>query len=350
MKSSAKAFAPGNISCIFKIHEDKNPAKMGSLGLGFTVNKGVTVEAALDTLSFPRDGSQNLAPLWGKRESIKLDSCLRRNDNEDCLIYFNNKKINFPTVKSVVKKLIAGKNKKVKISCLSDLPLGSGFGLSGASTLATAYALNNFLGLKYSNLELAKIAHIAEVENRTGLGDVINQYFGGFLLKLKPSSEFKVKKIPLENLPVYCKYFSQLSTKAVLSDPKMKEAINLAAIETLEKIRTRDLFEESKKIVIARSATIVGDEAISINHGIAALPSVARNDSKKAFSNLISISKEFALNSGLLTNKKAINTIKKIEAAGGHASMIMLGNAVFSDIPFAGSSKLKISNTPAHLL
>jgi len=305
MKSSAKAFAPGNISCIFKIYEHQNPAKMGSLGLGFTVNKGVMVEAV---------------------PSSKTE------------VYFNKKKINFPTVKSVVKKLIPGKNKKVRINISSDLPLGSGFGLSGASALAAAYALNSLLDLKYTNLELAKIAHIAEVENRTGLGDVVNQYFGGFLLKLKPSSEFIAEKIPLEDIPVYCKYFSKLSTKAVLSDPKLKETINQSATEALE------------KIVIARSTTIVGDEAISINNGIATLLSVARNDSKKAFSDLIVLSKEFALNSGLLTNKKVISTIKKIEGGGGHASMIMLGNSVFSDIPFTGSLKLRISNTPAHLL
>jgi len=39
----AKAFAPGNISCIFVIKKNKNPARSGSLGLGFTVNKGVKV-------------------------------------------------------------------------------------------------------------------------------------------------------------------------------------------------------------------------------------------------------------------------------------------------------------------
>jgi len=38
---SVKAFAPGNISCIFVIKKGKKPEKSGSLGLGFTVNKGV---------------------------------------------------------------------------------------------------------------------------------------------------------------------------------------------------------------------------------------------------------------------------------------------------------------------
>lgn len=301
MNTGAKAFAPGNISCFFKIHEDPDSAKMGSLGLGFTVNKGVTVEAIL---------------------SSKTE------------VYFNKKKINFPTVKSVVKKLIPRKNKKVKIIISTDLPFGSGFGLSGASALAAAYTLNSLLDLKYTNLELAKIAHVAEVENRTGLGDIVNQYFGGFLLKLKPSSEFIVEKIPLDNLPVYCKYFSKLSTKAVLSDVKMKETINASATNALEKVYYKchpEFISGSHKRILKQ----VQNDKISITPN---------------FSDLISISKEFALNSGLLTNKKVINTIKKIESAGGHASMIMLGNAVFSDTPFAGSLRLKISNTSAHLL
>ena len=49
-------------------------------------------------------------------------------------------------------------------------------------------------------------------------------------------------------------------------------------------------------------------------------------------------------------DEKVISTIKEIEKTGGHASMIMLGNAIFSDTPFANSLHLKISNIPAHLL
>ena len=74
---SAKAFAPGNISCIFVIRKGKNPAKSGSLGLGFTVNKGVIVTIK------------------------KLDN-IKNNKN---IIYFNNKKIKLSTVNSVIEKL-----------------------------------------------------------------------------------------------------------------------------------------------------------------------------------------------------------------------------------------------------
>ena len=40
---TAKAFAPGNVSCIFVIKKVKNHRNTVSLGLGFTVNKGAIV-------------------------------------------------------------------------------------------------------------------------------------------------------------------------------------------------------------------------------------------------------------------------------------------------------------------
>jgi pantoate kinase len=206
---------------------------------------------------------------------------------------------------------------KVKISINSDLPLGSGFGISGASALATAYAVNRLMGLKYADMELARIAHVAEVENRTGLGDVINQYFGGFLLKLLPSFKFKAEKIPFNEINVYCKYFGEISTKEILSDEEKKLLINAAASEALEKVKE----------------LLVKDDHDAIR-----------------FEDFITISKSFAEKSGLLMNEEVKSKIKEIEEAGGHASMIMLGNAVFSDTPFAESLKLKISNIPAHLL
>ena len=97
MASGARAFAPANISCIFKIFQHNNPRWMGSYGVGFTLDEGVIAEA----------------------------SAAKRNE-----IVFNNRPIIFPTISSLIKKLT---DKKIKISISSSLPLGCGFGLSGAS-------------------------------------------------------------------------------------------------------------------------------------------------------------------------------------------------------------------------
>ena len=275
----SKAFAPGNISCIFKIYYHKDPRWMGSYGLGFTLNEGVVVKV----------------------------SKAKRNE-----IVFNEVSIIFPTVLSVINKLT---KQKLRIYIKSKLPLGCGFGLSGASALASAYAINDLLGLKKSNKELAIIAHTVEVENKTGLGDIVNQYYGGFCLKLKPSSHFVVDKIPLNNISVYCRYFSKISTKSVITNAKIRNKINNAAAIPLNKIQQSLKF--NKKI---------------------------------NFKNIINISKEFAANSGLLTDKKTIETIKNIEKNDGSASMIMLGNAVFSDKPFKGANNFKISDKGASLI
>ena len=252
---------------------------MGSYGAGFTLNDGVIVEAE-------------------KSEKNK--------------IIFNNKPINFPALKSVIKKLT---NKKLKINIKSKLPLGCGFGLSGASALAGAYAINKLLNLKKAKKELGIIAHTADAESRTGLGDVVNQYYGGFCLKLKPSSHFEVRKIPLNNINVYCKYFSKISTKSVITNTKIKNKINDAADESLRKIK----------------------ELLKSNGNI-------------KLKGIIGISKDFSLKSGLLKDRQTIETISKIEKNNGNASMIMLGNAVFSDRTFKGALKFKISGESAHLL
>ncbi|HLC61158.1 MAG TPA: pantoate kinase [Candidatus Nanoarchaeia archaeon] len=277
--NSAKAFAPANISCIFKIYDHKNPRWMGSYGVGFTLNQGVIVEAAKS----------------------------KRNE-----IIFNKKSINFPAVKSVIKKLT---NKNLKINIKSKLPLGCGFGLSGASALASAYAINKLLNLKKTNKRLAIIAHIAEVKNKTGLGDVVNQFYGGFCVKLKPSSSFEIVKVPLSNIDVFCRYYSKISTKSILTNTKIRNKINDTATVSLGKIK--NLIEDSQNII---------------------------------FKELINISKEFSINSGLLKDKKTMEAIKSIEKNNGNASMIMLGNSVFSDKSFKGALKFRISDEGAHLI
>jgi len=278
LSRNAKAFAPANISCIFKICEHKNPRWAGSCGVGFTLKEGVIVEAV---------------------KSISAE------------VVFNNISINFPTVKSVIEKLT---KEKFRIYIKSELPLGCGFGLSGASALATAYAINKILNLKKSNKELAVIAHTAEVENKTGLGDVVNQFYGGFNLKLKPSSYFVIEKLPINNISIYCEYFSKINTKSIITNKKLKNKLNKAASIALNKI---------KKLL---------------------------NYKQISMKDVIKISKEFSINSNLLKDKKTIDTIKNIEKNNENASMIMLGNAVFSNIYFKGSKELIIKDKGAYLL
>ncbi len=278
---TASAFAPGNISCFFVIKRTSNPMTSGSLGLGFTINKGVQVSAA----QLP-------------------------NRNEKDKVLFNNKSINFPTVLSVIKKLA---KKPVLVKIRTDLPLGSGFGVSGASALALSYALNKLFGLNKTKKELAMVAHSAEVENLTGLGDVTNQYLGGFLVKYESSYKFKAKRLPFAGKMIHYRVFSALKTKSIIQDKMRKDQINKIGLQKLVQLK-----KTKKKNIL--------------------LP------------HIIDLSYEFADESGLLQDQRVNNAIDSLRTKGGHASMIMLGNSVFSDTPFPGCKKAIISNRAAHLL
>ena len=268
----AKAFAPGNLSCVFKIIPHPEATKMHSLGMGFTITEGVVVT-------------------------------IFRHSNQTT-VHFNGSAIHFPTVASVVQKLTP---QPIRVEIESPLPLGCGFGLSGAASLATAYALNALLGLGKSEEELAMITHVAEVENRTGLGDVCAQYHGGCLVKLKVGYPLAAERLPIPAQPIYYRYFSSIQTKTILASTERRERINKAANETLQ-----------------------------------ALEKLTKSDAVD-FNACIQLSKQFSVNSGLLEDAHVQKVIREIEAAGGVASMIMLGNAVFSTQSFEGATETKLS-------
>jgi len=266
-----RAFAPGNISCVFKIIPHEEPTKMHSLGMGFTVKEGVEVIVS---------------------------------QNKETNVLFNDSEILFPTVISVVQKLTS---QAMRVEILSPLPLGCGFGLSGASALATAYAVNDFLGLGKSEEKLAMIAHVAEVENLTGLGDVCAQYHGGCLVKLQAGHPLAAERMPIQEQPIYYRYFGPIQTKEVLGNPEQKDRINKAA-----------------DIALSELKELMKSDSIS-------------------FEAYIEVSKSFTLNSGLLRDKRVREVIQQIETENGFASMIMLGNAVFSTQYFEGAEETMLS-------
>ena len=280
----ARAFAPGNISCVFKVIPHADAARMHSLGMGFTVKEGVEVTVS---------------------------------EHHETEVLFNGQRINFPTVRAVVSRLtqnsgIAG----IQVDITSPLPLGCGFGLSGAAALATAYALSELLQ-KHKNAEvLAMIAHVAEVKNRTGLGDVCSQYHGGCLVKLKEGAPLVADRLPIAEQPIYYRYFGPIQTSEVLGNREQTTRINRAADVALNVLQT--------------------------------LTSAA--SSPELFNACFTVSKRFSVESGLLSDVQVIDTIAQIEAEGGVASMIMLGNGVFSTHPFEDAVETKLVHNPARLI
>jgi pantothenate kinase (EC 2.7.1.33) len=104
------------------------------------------------------------------------------------------------------------------VDATTSLPLGSGFGVSGALALGTALAANAVFDCGKTENELITLAHCAEVEAGTGLGDVVAQAHGGLPIRIDPGSPSHGR---LDGLParpgVEYVTFGELSTEAVLS-------------------------------------------------------------------------------------------------------------------------------------
>ena len=235
--------------------------------------------------------------------TVSLDS--------DTKVEFNGEEAAFPTVSAVVEKLTT---QSVRVELESPLPLSCGFGLSGASALATAYAVDSLLGLERDEEQLAMIAHVAEVENLTGLGDVCAQYHGGCLVKLREGHPLAAEPLPVGEQPIFYRYFSPIHTREVLRDSRRKEQINRAADRALADIQKN----------------LKGGE-IDI-------------------ASCIKISKLFAIDSHLLKDQRVRQIIQQVEDARGVASMIMLGNAVFSTRPFEAAQETRLLQHRVRLL
>ncbi|NHI91518.1 MAG: hypothetical protein EAX96_03375 [Candidatus Lokiarchaeota archaeon] len=158
-KFQATAFAPGHITMIFSIR-DQSPdlLKKGSIGVGFSIEKGVKTTITL-------------GPSKSKKIAIK----------------FNGTISDAPVTRAVFDQFsnFFKENNSITINHAIDFPISAGFGASGAGALSTAFALNELLGNVYDSLFCGQIAHKAEVMNKTGLGDVIAQYHGGFEMRIK---------------------------------------------------------------------------------------------------------------------------------------------------------------------
>ncbi len=250
---------PASITCFFSPEIHSNPLKSGSLGVGIAIKHGVRVKLC------------------------------KGNDREH--VIFNGRSIKFPTVEYVLKTFQCN-----CVEIFSDLPLGCGFGISGASTLATLIEINKKFKLSKSIVDLADFAHKAEVLNKTGLGDIVTQFHGGVVVRLSPGSPSRalVKKLNWD-LKLDILIMGPMNTKEIL------ESQSINKIKKIGKLCLRNFLKE---------------------------PTVE---------NLFKQSKIFSVETNLITNKIR-DIIEAVEAEGGLASMVMIGNSVFA---YKGYNALK---------
>ena len=192
----ATAFCPAHITGFFKAELDKEDSKqLGSLGAGFSIQKGVKTTVTV-------------------RERTK-------HDISDFAIKVNGFESGDMRVSELVLSRFRVKGKFIDVTHDIDVPVGYGFGCSAAVALSLSIALNDALDCKLTKIQVAQIAHDIEIECRTGLGDVLASYHGGFEVRIKPGAPGigQVKKInSKEKRDVIIICFNPISTKKFLKE------------------------------------------------------------------------------------------------------------------------------------
>lgn len=159
----ASAFSPGHLTGFFQIcDEPDDPLLKGATGAGFSIPLGVHTKVEAE----PAVRSSITISINGETTHTAVVS------------------------ENVARRMLSALDRphKVRVEHEVQIPVGAGFGSSGGGALSLALAMNEALGLGLSVIEAARVAHVAEIECRTGLGTVLAELTGGFGVTVRPGA------------------------------------------------------------------------------------------------------------------------------------------------------------------
>ncbi|MHC1588766.1 MAG: pantoate kinase [Methermicoccaceae archaeon] len=249
--STTRAYAPAHITGFFAPHVEDNPEKSGSVGCGITLSARGWCEAG-----------------------------------EGQAITYRGKDVHCEVVERTLSRLSLD---DVGVALFSDVPVGYGFGMSGALALAAGIAASHHLKKPTSLWEVARAAHVSEVECGTGLGDVVAQCTGGLVMRLGAGIPpyGTVERIPTP--PAIISYVARggMDTSSVLSH------LDLSSTERAGRQALKQMLK------------------------------------KPTLEQFFALSKSFTLKSGL-ASPWVLDVLEAVEAEGNPCSMVMLGECVFA--------------------
>ena len=221
----AVAFCPAHVTGFFKSHTgEKRLESQGSMGAGFSIKAGVTTFVEVR----PKNGQKS-------GHAIKLQG--------------------YETNKTDVSEFVL--NEFLKMGDFGGLffdirhdisvPVGYGLGSSGAAALSLSFALDGALGTNLDHAEIGKIAHNAELRCKTGLGDVLASYHGGFEVRVKPGAPGvgRVEKLETDSACIVLVCFSPISTSRFIKERLAKvNGLGGEMVDRLLKTRDCEHFED----------------------------------------------------------------------------------------------------------
>lgn len=253
-----EAFSPGHVTGFFEVLRSEDLLSTGSRGAG-------------------------LCLALGARSRVKTEHAQK----QSIRTVINGQRTEAEVIRASLKHLLGTEKLRVEVSTDLDLPQSEGFGMSAAGTLSASLALAEILGR--DRHEAFESAHIAEVTNMTGLGDVSAILTSGITVRTMPGLPPIGNVVRIDGSPevVLAVVGKKLPTRRALADPAKIRAINRSGSEKVEQL--------------IREPTL---------------------------SKFMEISYQFAIETGLASRDMvaAIGAASKV----GLASMSMLGNSIFS--------------------
>ena len=257
------AFAPASVTAVFA----PDQVESGSRGASVALEDGVTVTV---------------------------------DDADDTAVTVDGEPAEFDPVERVLERLGVA----AAVDVRPQVPLGAGFGASGAATLATALAANDRFELGHARDELVEHSHEAEVAAGTGLGDVFIQDAGGLLYNVGDGRQRVETDEPVE----YVSY-GGLSTADALADEELMDQVREEGGAVLDALPD----PPTLRAVIERS-----------------WPFARALD---------------------LPTERVVDDVARVEDAGGAATMAMLGETVVAvDCEGVLGNRTRVSTEGARLL
>lgn len=205
---SREGYSPAHITAFFTIHTGRTITETGSTGAGICLEGGVSTAVTTEP-----------------------------SDHMELKVFANGKPLYSSTCESIFRSLMAEEEPtRVTAAQESIFPLNYGYGMSGASALSLGLALNRAMAIGLTREEVGVQAHIAEVENKTGLGDVLAELVGGFELRDKPGAPGIGRAVKLgtgEGIAVISSPVRTFPTNILITEKGLVERINQYGVEAL---------------------------------------------------------------------------------------------------------------------
>lgn len=208
-------FAPSHITGFFVIKKHTEAVLTGSRGAGVTLDQGVLTRVVVE------DGEGRL--------KIVVNGQIQ-----------NNQRFISSIVRDLLEKRISPLNLgpfDIRIEHEHKIPVGSGFGVSAACALGASLGISCCLNLPLTFNQACEVAHLAELELGSGLGDVMGEVHGGIVLRLKegPPGWGQADHILADKeLYVISRTLGEIETADIINSPQYQDIINRAGSKLLK--------------------------------------------------------------------------------------------------------------------